>query len=398
MSDPAKIPFLIKLLDEDNPELREKIIQELSLYGPLLFEEIKRLTFSLNTLQQENLKKVFKRQKNDWIKKVWPTWFQLRSELEKLEGALSILSQFLSPPNNQDYINILLDELAEKYRAQLSSIDAKQLAHFLFKDFGLKGNESDYDNPQNSNLVYVIKEKKGIPISLASIYMLTGARLGLLIEGCNFPGHFLARVEYNGRKVMVDCFHGGQFIEEADILKAYAETKQNMKQILEEAVDAEIIVRRFLANLIRSFHIHHDEEDGELMVQLFRELDHHHLTKKFDNLKPEDIVKIKKVIFKVGQVIIHKRYGYRGVIVDYDLHCKASDNWYYGNQSQPERDQPWYHVLVHASDQVTYVAESHLVEDISSEKITHPLLTYFFTRGKEGQYIRNQNPWPQTDF
>ncbi len=52
----------------------------------------------------------------------------------------------------------------------------------------LGGTETmDYGDPQNSNLVHVITRRAGLPISLACVYILVGQRMGLAIEGCNFP-------------------------------------------------------------------------------------------------------------------------------------------------------------------------------------------------------------------
>ena len=50
--------------------------------------------------------------------------------------------------------------------------------------------------------------------------------------------------------------------------------------------------------------------------------------------------------FEPGEVVQHIRYGYRGVIVDFDSACMAPDDWYQSNQTRPDRNQPWYHVLV----------------------------------------------------
>ena len=69
--------------------------------------------------------------------------------------------------------------------------------------------------------------------------------------------------------------------------------------------------------------------------------------------------------FSLGDVVQHLRYGYRGVIVDFDPSCKAPDHWYQSNQTQPDRNQAWYHVLVDGNQQVTYVAESNLSYDQS---------------------------------
>ena len=98
--------------------------------------------------------------------------------------------------------------------------------------------------------------------------------------------------------------------------------------------------------------------------------------------------------FQPGQLVRHKRYGYRGVVVELDLLCKADDNWYSSNKTQPDRNQPWYHVLVHTSGSVTYPAESSLEEDLSCEPVDHSMIEVFF-KGFDGQrYLRNDAPWP----
>ena len=98
--------------------------------------------------------------------------------------------------------------------------------------------------------------------------------------------------------------------------------------------------------------------------------------------------------FHTGQLVKHKRYGYRGVVVAFDMECEADEKWYQSNQSKPERNQPWYHVLVDGTMQNTYAAETNLSEDTSVEPITHPLVPYFFEDFEDGGYIRNKRPWP----
>ena len=97
--------------------------------------------------------------------------------------------------------------------------------------------------------------------------------------------------------------------------------------------------------------------------------------------------------YQPGQLIHHKRYAYRGVIVAVDHRCLADDAWYHSNQTQPNQEQPWYHVLVDRSTRTTYVAESNLEEDLSGEPIEHPLLAHFFGELVDGRYIRNDREW-----
>ena len=98
--------------------------------------------------------------------------------------------------------------------------------------------------------------------------------------------------------------------------------------------------------------------------------------------------------FEPGQLVYHQRYGYRGVIVSVDGHCKADPVWYMANQTQPNREQPWYHVLVDGTDNCTYPAQKNLLEDISGRPVAHPWIARFFSGFENGRYIRNDEPWP----
>lgn len=91
--------------------------------------------------------------------------------------------------------------------------------------------------------------------------------------------------------------------------------------------------------------------------------------------------------FEVGQVVHHKRYNYRGVVAKTDVECDAPDEWYYGNHTQPDRHQPWYHVLVHGGAE-TYVAEENLELDPSGNEIVHPFVPRMFTMFIHGRYHR----------
>jgi hemimethylated DNA binding protein len=72
------------------------------------------------------------------------------------------------------------------------------------------------------------------------------------------------------------------------------------------------------------------------------------------------------IIFKVGDIIRHKRYGYRGVIFGHDPICGLGEDW----QRQMRVDelphganQPFYNVMVDDRDrpnQVTYVAQENI--------------------------------------
>ncbi len=102
-------------------------------------------------------------------------------------------------------------------------------------------------------------------------------------------------------------------------------------------------------------------------------------------------------LYRPGQIVRHGRYGYRGVVVDFDLTCQADEAWYRSNRTQPDRDQPWYHVLVDGSSNTTYAAQTSLEADERSAPIIHPYLELFFTEFTGERYVRNDRPWPSVD-
>ena len=94
-----------------------------------------------------------------------------------------------------------------------------------------------------------------------------------------------------------------------------------------------------------------------------------------------------KIFYDLGSVVTHQNYGYRGVIVAVDFCCMAGDTWYKTNKTQPNRDQPWYHLLVHDSGGLsTYVAQSNLKNDASGQAIDHPRIGCYFTKFEDGHY------------
>lgn len=98
------------------------------------------------------------------------------------------------------------------------------------------------------------------------------------------------------------------------------------------------------------------------------------------------------VFYEVGTVVQHTLYGYRGVIVAYDSSCMAGDKWYFSNKTQPTKEQPWYHVLVHDSGGLsTYVAQSNLQKDPSSQPVEHPRIGCYFADFKDGRYELKEN-------
>ena len=84
--------------------------------------------------------------------------------------------------------------------------------------------------------------------------------------------------------------------------------------------------------------------------------------------------------YKIGQLIKHKLFNYRGVILKVDDSFKSSEEWYNTvAKSKPPKDKPWYTVLVHNAMHTTYVSERNLDMDDSNGEVIHPMVPIYFT-------------------
>ena len=113
---------------------------------------------------------------------------------------------------------------------------------------GLGGNTEDYGNPRNSYPSWVLDTRRGIPISLAAIWMEVGRRAGIEVQGVGLPGHFLIYVAGQ----LCDPFHGGEAIGSAEAGSLVAETMGGKPRLNPEwlqPIGAVDVIRRMLRNL-----------------------------------------------------------------------------------------------------------------------------------------------------
>lgn len=106
-----------------------------------------------------------------------------------------------------------IDRLAERFRRRLAA-DASPLQklrllnHYFFQELGFAGNVNDYYDPRNSYLPDVLATRRGIPITLALLFVEIATQVGLPASGVSFPGHFLVKLRLPRGEVVIDPFSG----------------------------------------------------------------------------------------------------------------------------------------------------------------------------------------------
>lgn len=182
--------------------------------------------------------------------------------------------------------------------------NAHALASFLAGTYGFTGDVAGYHDPRNGLLTNVLDRRRGLPISLAIVYVAIARRVGIHAHGVNTPGHFLvgvggpagqspaegepgegepgeadpldvARDLVEPDVVVVDPFYDGSLLSEEDIQERIQQATGgpatvDARHLL--ATPPVAVIRRLLNNLTRDFLNEGDAEDALWTIELKRAL------------------------------------------------------------------------------------------------------------------------------
>ena len=127
--------------------------------------------------------------------------------------------------------------------------------------------------------------------------------------------------------------------------------------------------------------------------------------KKNNDEKKEDLtsksklskkIKIyKEPLFNIGDIVKHRVYPFRGVIVDVDPEFSNTEEWYQSIPAEirPSRQQPYYHLMAENTETfyTAYVSQQNLVGDGENGPLEHPDLEEIFSGMDHGKYhLRNE--------
>jgi heat shock protein HspQ len=99
---------------------------------------------------------------------------------------------------------------------------------------------------------------------------------------------------------------------------------------------------------------------------------------------------MKTAKFRIGQVVRHRIFPFRGVVFDVDPEFANTEEWYEAIPAEvrPRKDQPFYHLLAEneETEYVAYVSEQNLLDDSTGDPIRHPQLFEMFGERRNGFY------------
>jgi regulator of sirC expression with transglutaminase-like and TPR domain len=123
----------------------------------------------------------------------------------------------------------------------------------LFNQIRFSANTKNFHSPGNSMMSNVLETKKGNPISLSSIYLLVGRKLGLPIYGVNLPNLFVLTYKSKDVTFYINAFNKGLVFSRLDIVNYLDHLKIEPREEYFEPCSNEDIIARFLRNMIAAF-------------------------------------------------------------------------------------------------------------------------------------------------
>jgi regulator of sirC expression with transglutaminase-like and TPR domain len=207
------------------------------------------------------------------------------SSFSLLEAAVAI-GQDEYPRLDPQAVLAEIDTLADKLKRRIPA-DAvalqklRFLNRYFFQELGFAGNVNDYYDPRNSYLHQVLATRRGIPITLALLYIEFATQIGLDARGVSFPGHFLVKLHTSTGsqhgEVVIDPFTGHSLSrEELDERLQPYRRQQGLEGEFDvplglflQAAPARDVVARMLRNLKE---IHRAAEDWPRLLAVQQRL------------------------------------------------------------------------------------------------------------------------------
>jgi regulator of sirC expression with transglutaminase-like and TPR domain len=173
-------------------------------------------------------------------------------------------------------VDQLLARLKRRMPADSTALTKLRILNqFFYRDLAFSGNVNNYYDPDNSYPHTVLRSRRGIPISLAVLWLELAQGLGLNARGVAFPGHFMVKVNLPKGQVVIDPFTG-QSLSREDLSERLMPFKHLNDLSESEMAESDIplglylqsakprdIITRMLHNLKE---VHKTAEDWQRMI------------------------------------------------------------------------------------------------------------------------------------
>lgn len=259
-TDPKQVEALLNLLADEDDSIAHTAEEQLLDMGTEIIPELKQNLADQPLTVKLRVREIVHQLESDNLEEDFRNLPTKADGTPRLEDALFTIAKIGHPTLHPEPYRNQIDQIADDIKSELDrweSIDphtiVETVSTVLFDEHGFKGNRDDYYNPGNSYLHQVIKERKGIPISLSSLILILAERLNLPFRGVGMPAHFILSFPTADDPIYLDPFNEGKLLSKNDCVQFLNRTGFGFVPEYLEPVDNKEIILRSLRNLAKIF-------------------------------------------------------------------------------------------------------------------------------------------------
>lgn len=271
---PERRAALVKLLADDDPRISSVVWDHLERLGEGVLPDVEQAS---RESDDPRVRAQARRYLTEWARReVFREWVTYcREGGASLEAGVFLVARSEYPHADIKACRAVLDEYGELLRKRVrtarTTADAvAKISHFLFEENGFRGNEDNYNHPDNSYLNRVLELRRGIPISLAVLYLLVCDRVSVRVSGVGLPGHFVLKYREQRSETFVDVFRGGRLRTARDCAAYVVRAGLEFRASYLEEVTSRDILRRMLGNLLKFYVESHDRRRSTRVAAMLK--------------------------------------------------------------------------------------------------------------------------------
>lgn len=276
-ASPERLASLLRLLDDETPQVRQSIETALRPFGGDISELIAGMDVALNEEEQELLSQLLRPARRERLRREWVVpaggAAAVLDDWDHFEALLRVISDYLHDGVSlRQPLGDALDLLASELEAVAEEEGAAGLNEALFVQRRLTGNYEEEDSPLNFDLARTLAGAPSNALGLGTIFLLLARRLDLDAEGVNLPQSFLCRYQDDGELTVVAPYREGRIIEPEELAHRIRRYPREVRAMLARpATPGELLVRT-VEDLSASWSARGEIEDAELMEELLASL------------------------------------------------------------------------------------------------------------------------------
>lgn len=248
---PVQLDAVTRLLRDDDPETVRLVKEQLLLRAEENPEDLAALADIRDGKAQRHIRDILSHVRQQEAEGDFDLFCRFFDDGGDIETALWLLAQVFCPAVEIAPYRTKLDQWGRQFAMRISgAISSRErvlaLSDFMADTLCFRGNTDNYYCERNSLLPCVMDSRMGIPISLTLLYRMVALRAGMIVNGINLPGHFIARHE----DIYFDPFHKGRILSREDC--QFILLRQNLRLTDAHLLPAapRQILMRVLANLL----------------------------------------------------------------------------------------------------------------------------------------------------